>query len=597
MAASEAHAPSLSTQQDESNFLYAKVKKAQISHRLDIPPGRLYLDVVRSYYSIEELVQFLAQTVPNSILKKYKTITLQFPDSLICDSAAITSELQACLGLNNYDESSGSSYYETNPRNYQCESKNACQSGSCKIETNSHTCGATNCCGSETQTQCQRLWILADTSYSSCCVDEVAADHVGADLMVHFGDACLNRVTSLPSAYVFGTPQIDQEALAEAFKERYPLSEYNDKTVVLMADAPHSYLLQPLKEQLLGYRIVVADLLAQENMHFIGYTPKKSYNALRSLSRIFLGLDNVQGDDSVLSECHLLHIATPEAPRLLQLTTKFSSVSVFTNGKISQGPFPNLMRRYRYMHMARAAGTVGILVNTLSLANTKALIHKIGERVKAAGKRHYVCVVGKPNVAKLANFDAVDIWCVLGCNHQGIILDEYNEYFKPIVTPYELLLAIGDEFLWTGKWVTEFEQVLRNIELEEQKCEPSKENGFSSLMEQESDEEPEFCSVTGKYVSSARPLRRLQHLQISHDGDDNKNDGNGALVEKLGGAMVLRGTVSTAAVHLQTREWKGLGSDWTENNSSEPILAEEGISGIARGYEFDTLDAARKRGR
>lgn len=36
------------------------------------------------------------------------------------------------------------------------------------------------------------VYILADTSYGSCCVDEVAAEHVMADLIVHYGRACLS---------------------------------------------------------------------------------------------------------------------------------------------------------------------------------------------------------------------------------------------------------------------------------------------------------------------------------------------------------------------------------------------------------------------
>ena len=37
------------------------------------------------------------------------------------------------------------------------------------------------------------LVVLADTSYGSCCVDEVAAGHAGADAIVHYGHACLER--------------------------------------------------------------------------------------------------------------------------------------------------------------------------------------------------------------------------------------------------------------------------------------------------------------------------------------------------------------------------------------------------------------------
>lgn len=37
-----------------------------------------------------------------------------------------------------------------------------------------------------------KLYVLADTSYGACCVDEVAAEHVNSDLIVHYGPACLS---------------------------------------------------------------------------------------------------------------------------------------------------------------------------------------------------------------------------------------------------------------------------------------------------------------------------------------------------------------------------------------------------------------------
>ncbi|KAG8906945.1 Diphthamide biosynthesis protein 2 [Tulasnella sp. 403] len=44
----------------------------------------------------------------------------------------------------------------------------------------------------------QEVYILADTTYGSCCVDEVAAQHVDADVIVHYGHACLSPTSRLP---------------------------------------------------------------------------------------------------------------------------------------------------------------------------------------------------------------------------------------------------------------------------------------------------------------------------------------------------------------------------------------------------------------
>lgn len=36
------------------------------------------------------------------------------------------------------------------------------------------------------------MFVMADTTFGSCCVDEVAASHVDADCVVHYGHTCLS---------------------------------------------------------------------------------------------------------------------------------------------------------------------------------------------------------------------------------------------------------------------------------------------------------------------------------------------------------------------------------------------------------------------
>lgn len=56
----------------------------------------------------------------------------------------------------------------------------------------------------------------------SCCVDEVAAEHVGADCIVHYGGACLSPSNRLPLMYVFERGPLDLDACTSAFRELYP---------------------------------------------------------------------------------------------------------------------------------------------------------------------------------------------------------------------------------------------------------------------------------------------------------------------------------------------------------------------------------------
>ncbi|KAI5962720.1 DPH2 [Candida theae] len=541
-------APALSTFQDDSTFSYDKVqsthKERKHLHLTDPQDHQEVLNKIRDYYCLPQLVETLSERSESGDLK-YKRITLQFPDELICDSATIVHHLQEKLDIN----------------------------------------------GAASSNQGQKVWILADTSYSACCVDEIAAEHVQSDLVVHFGDACLNEVAKLNSKYVLGIPEVDVEEIAKQFRQRYNLKD----KVVLMANAPFTYILHQLRDKLTGYNnIIVADLIVPSSKsEIIGYKPTKT-NTYSKFNRTF--------PVEEISQYDLFHVTTPKAPRLLQLTTNFASVTTYDpdTNSTSQGPYPNLMRRYKFVHVARTAGTIGILVNTLSLSNTKQLINTIKDKIKKAGKKHYVFVVGKPNVAKLANFESVDLWCVLGCDHQGIIIDQVNEFFKPIVTPYELLLGLSDELTWTGKWVTDYKSVIEDYKQEEERERRESEVGAGDDDDDDdelsSDEAPEFDPVTGRYVSTSRPLRQINHLRIKNEIENETNASDEKrLVERFANSVAIRNTVSTSAMHLQNRQWTGLGSDYTREGESgddeeDGSLAVEGRLGIARGYDFDTQE-------
>ena len=87
-------------------------------------------------------------------------------------------------------------------------------------------------------------------------MDEVAAEHVRSDLVVHFGDACLNEIDKLQAVFVLGKPTLDIDAIVKQIRSAYS----TEQKVVLMSDAPHTYLLPEIAKQLPDYEIIVADL-------------------------------------------------------------------------------------------------------------------------------------------------------------------------------------------------------------------------------------------------------------------------------------------------------------------------------------------------
>ena len=78
----------------------------------------------------------------------------------------------------------------------------------------------------------------SDCIFLSCCVDEVAAQHIDADAMVHYGHACMSlyvsipiilrlfglfwgRTSRLPVIYVFGKKTVDIDLCVKQLVEAF----------------------------------------------------------------------------------------------------------------------------------------------------------------------------------------------------------------------------------------------------------------------------------------------------------------------------------------------------------------------------------------
>ena len=78
---------------------------------------------------------------------------------------------------------------------------------------------------------------------------------------------------------------------------------------------------------------------------------------------------------------------------------------------------------------------------------------------KAAGKKTYKLLMGRPSPAKLANFPEVEVF-VMVADAPGLILDDSKEYFAPVITPWEALLAFAGGKEWTGEYKLGFQCLL-----------------------------------------------------------------------------------------------------------------------------------------
>jgi len=440
----------------------------------------------------------------------------------------------------------------------------------------------------DTKEEEQKIFILGDTSYGACCIDEIAAEHVDAEVVVHYGRSCLSPPARLPVIYVYTTRPLSILNTVRTFKSIHsdPL-----QGVILMADLPYqSYLMDlTLAIRSEGYTNIW--------MTTVIHNPSSPLPN-RSVP------EEAAEDPAALRSYSLFHIGSPPPALLLTLSSRISTIQIYdpSHNPTIATPVSSslaLRRRYALLTSLSTASIFGILINTLSVRNYLHVVQHVQEMIADAGKKSYTFVVGKINAAKIANFAEVQGWVVVGCWESSLV--EGKEFYRPVVTPFELELALKSdaERVWDSSWRSDWEMMLPG-KIEKRETRPSQAFGSVDVGSREDngtgegdfdDEEesapPEFDLRTGRYVSHTRPMRR------SHDSAQRTAIESATAPTATGGVLIKRangdvaqvgGIVSPAAEFLRSqRTWQGLGSDF-DSRDREAALMEEGRSGVARGY-------------
>lgn len=509
-------------------------------------------------YEIERTVQEIARG-------QWKRIALQFPDDMLIDAARVMMALDRGLrGAQNWQA-------------LEEEEKNKNE-----LDVNS---SATHSMGIQ-----RRLYILGDTSYGACCVDEIAAEHADADVVVHYGRACLSPTARLPVIHIFTNRTISMDVAEDIFKSIFP---DRVEKVILMADVMYANTVSELEGRLRqnGYTRIHPTSIVHD---------PSSPLPNRSLP------EDVQGDATCLSNYHLFHISKPPESLLLTLASRVASIHVLpldsvppasVSTSVQDSTSTALRRRYGLVTSLSTVSIFGILVNTLSVKNYMHIMDHVKKKITAAGKKYYTFVMGKMNAAKLANFSEVGGWVVIGCWESSLI--DSKDLWRPVITPFELDLALkrDEERTWTGQWSSDFNQLLRESEdLAENRTTTNGHSAYDNedvsddapshdLDSEPESEPPEFDLRSGRYVSHSR---LMQTLTISDDHARPRHTSNALIRRNNGDLASIGGEISPGAEFLRSkRTWKGLGSDIEIAYDSEEVSSvsvEQGRSGIARGY-------------
>lgn len=418
------------------------------------------------------------------------------------------------------------------------------------------------------------IYVLADTSYGSCCVDEVAAQHVDADLIVHYGHACLSQPSRLPVVYVFGKKPIDVDdcvdqlgqCLTTQLQQDTISNNNNGPTVLLRYDVGYSCRADVIAHRLqnelqsLNTRVLHDPLPTRLDPKTTVQSPKtfeqtgaeSNEDSFTNVIIAYIGGESLNLTNLLITHSHCEVYAYDPSTRSAHLQSHRTN-------KL-------LMRRFAMVQRARDADVFGILIGTLGVTSYLPLIAHVRKLLARAQKKSYTISVGKLNPAKLANFMEIECFVLIACPENSVI--DSKEFLRPIVTPFELEVALQAEGTWSGRYVLDFEKILAGNS-ENDIGTPTEDNGGDP-------DQPTFSLVTGKY----RQAKRYGA------------EGNETVTEETSAALTLRNqdgalsksADSAAALFLHSRSYQGLEAKIGEDS---PSVLEQGRSGIARGYSDD----------
>lgn len=458
-----------------------------------------------------------------------------------------------------------------------------------------------------------QLYVMADTTYSSCCVDEVGAAHVNAECVVHYGPACFSPTSRLPAWFVFGKTPINVRGCADCLLQH--LSTI-DKPLLVLFSLDYSYAMGRLKEEVgsnsftgsgsstaINFAEVlclamdptlpsVKSILRQDGDKALEndalYCDQPSGGTESKVSHEFLarlnqneplkssseyrlgGLKWVLPGHQKMEDYMLVWIGQ-EGPAFSNVMLTYNACGVARYDSVRNilarnVPSQNrtLKRRYYLVERAKDADIVGIVVGTLGIAGYREAICHLKKLIKGAGKKSYTFVMGRPNPAKLANFPECNVFVYLACA-QTALLDS-KEFLSPLITPYEAVLAFTRGSQWTGSYFLDFEKLVEPPEV-------VANNGC---------EEIRFSFIKGSYVED------------DTFPDDKDEKGERAIVlanatqkalqlhESSANSLTMTGIAKSGAEFLASRSYQGLEMG-KERHPSYPYI--KGRSGKAWSYE------------
>ncbi|KAG7358069.1 diphthamide biosynthesis enzyme Dph2 [Nitzschia inconspicua] len=296
--------------------------------------------------------------------------------------------------------------------------------------------------------------ILGDVTYGACCVDDLGAQALGCDLLVHYGHSCLVPIqhTAIPCLYVFVEITIDVDHLIECFQltmqeQIRQNGNCNDASLL-----PHVYLLGTIQFR---HALSQAKTMLQEKGYDVSIPQAKPLSpgeVLGCTSPVLATTTAESTSDGHHVNALVLFVADGRF-HLESTLISNPQIPLF----LRYDPYSKTMTEESYQHdqmhtIRRAAirkaqnGKVfGIILGTLGRQGNPAILHRLQTLLRAHDKRSFVMLASEITPSKLALFGSkVDAWVQIACPRLSVDWGHHLSPTTPVLNPYELFVCLGE---------------------------------------------------------------------------------------------------------------------------------------------------------
>ena len=102
--------------------------------------------------------------------------------------------------------------------------------------------------------------------------------------------------------------------------------------------------------------------------------------------------------------------------------------------------------RQSAIRRARGSQTFGVILGTLGRQGNPAIVQRLREALRRAGKRHFLLLLSEITPAKLQLLDGtVDCWVQVACPRLSVDWGHHlSASGKPVLSPYELMVCLDE---------------------------------------------------------------------------------------------------------------------------------------------------------